>query len=879
MSTSKKEKITPLMIQYHDIRAKNPDVMLMFQVGDFYELFFEDAKKAASFLGITLTSRGKHQGEPIPLCGVPVHALDHYLAKLVRGGFRVAVCDQLEEARPGTVVKRGITQILTPGTLTDSKLLDDKSASYLLSFFPAADRWGLLFGELLSAQLFATVLKAGEESVLASELARFFPDEVLLPNNPLGKKFKKHFDRQGYFTTFGLPDDINEGGAMEAKRWVERQFASESVKAVSECQPIRDAVYNFFSYVRNTQNTALEQFKEVKVYSPDDFLVLDADTQRNLEVVRGLKDGSRRNTLLGLMDKAVTPMGSRTVKKWVVRPLVKQASVERRLDGVQHVLSNINLMRELEEIFRQVGDLERVVGRMALSRATLGDYLVLVGALGVLPSLRNLLLASSCEYLSSMAPWLDGFSPLGKLLMISINDDPSSDWMIKGGFDERLDELRDLINNGGRRIIELERAEQEATGITSLKIRYNQVHGYYIEVTKPNRDKVPERYIRQQTLVGRERFTVPELSKLQSEILSARSEVAKVERDVLERVRLAVMDYGAPLRKLAHTLSTVDALLSFARVAYDNGYVRPSFNDKRDVVIVDGQHPVVAKNLEGSFVPNSTELTDEQSLWIVTGPNMGGKSTYLRQVALISIMAQCGLFVPAKSASLPMLDRIFTRIGASDSVADGRSTFLVEMDETALICSRATENSLVILDEVGRGTSTFDGLAIAQAVVEYVYTKVKARCLFATHYHEITKLKEKFFGIESYHTTSKMTERGIVFLHKVAKGASDGSFGIEVAKLAELPREVIERATKILDELQSSAANYGGLLQGSFVAASGNGQKELRVLKKRVVELEDSLMRNSRLVETIRDVDYDNLSPKQALDLLWELKLKGDGSS
>jgi len=887
------EKLTPLMQQYHTIKQSYTDMLLFFQVGDFYELFFEDAKRASAFLGIALTKRGTCNGKPIPLCGVPIHAVDHYLAKLIRGGFKVAICDQLEEPQPGKVVERGVTQVFTPGTLTDSKLLDEKSASYLFTFFPTEKQWGLLFGELLTAQLFATVLPASSQKLLDAELARFFPDEIVLPAIKNAQMLQSFFQQRGYFISM-MPFDSYDKQLLEhTQQWVHQQFKPGIATCLEENHALLLSFSLFHHYLKKHQEVALEQFRTVHFYQPDDYLFLDAATQHNLELLKNSQDGGRRNTLFAVLDGAVTSMGSRMIKKWLVRPLISQDAIEQRFDAVEIISNNIVLMQQLEELLSKIGDIERIVGRIMLARATLHDYLLICNALSHVPALRQLLQThGQNSLLTPIATSLHNFSVLVDLLKAAFNDDSNQDLIIKRGFDQRLDELCDLIEHGTQQFIALEQQEQQKTRIASLKVGYNQVHGYYIEVTKPNLHRVPDYYMRRQTLSGKERFTIQELQELEHNILAARSEIETVEKAVSDRVKREVLGYSTGLRKLAWALSHLDALLGFARVAYNNGYIRPKINDVRDIIIKAGRHPVVERTLEANFIPNDVFLTDEESLWIVTGPNMGGKSTYLRQVALICIMAQCGSFVPAQSANLALLDRIFTRIGAGDNVAEGKSTFLVEMEETATICTQATQNSLVILDEVGRGTSTFDGLALAQAVVEYIYKEVQARCLFATHYHELTLLKDYFPGIASYYAASKKTQKGILFLYTIMKGVADGSFGIEVAKLAQLPESVIARAQEVLQVLTTTEEHQSEAIAGSLGSSrkSRKGTKSesydneildvaYEQLKKENVQLKasaDQLKQQLRQYEKrlglLEVIDYDELSPKQAFDLLWKFK-------
>ncbi|MFC1841469.1 DNA mismatch repair protein MutS [Candidatus Dependentiae bacterium] len=866
MSEVKNKKVTPLMGQYFAIREQYKDALLFFQVGDFYEMFFEDAQKAAAFLGIALTKRGNMNGEPIPLCGVPLHALDHYLTKLVKGGFKVAICDQLEEPKPGKVVKRGVTQVLTPGTLTDSKLLDEKSASYLFSFFPTQDRWGLLFAELLTAQLFATLLPTENEKLLESEMVRFFPDEILLPQNKLGKAFQSMFKKLGYFTTLDYVDLDDQEYTKQVDHWISKQFNKNTVTTLHDNNSLRYAFYHFYNYVNKNQQGALEHFKSLHFYSPDDFLMLDVSTQKNLELFKNNQDASRRHTLFSLMDKAATSMGSRMVKKWISRPLVKKEAIEQRFDVVQKLVDDIPLHQKIRELLVQIGDFERIVGRIALKRGAFADYIAFTRALEVIPELKNLL----CEHehivlLKIIVSYVKDFDNIYKLLLASLNDDPSKDWLIKAGFDHTLDELRDLVFHSNKKILELEQKERAATGISSLKIRYNKVHGYYIEVTKPNLHLVPDYYIRQQTLVNRERFISRELQDLQGQIVSATSKIDQVEKDIFETIKHDVYQHIVDLRKLAHALAHLDALFSLANVAYDYGYVRPQFNETGQILIEQGRHPVVEAAEQMHFIPNDIVLDDTQSFLIVTGPNMGGKSTFLRQVAIKCIMAHCGSFIPAKSANIALIDRIFTRIGSGDNLAGGKSTFLVEMEETALICKQATKNSLVILDEVGRGTSTFDGFAIAQAVVEHIHTKIGAKCLFATHYHELTALKDRFPAIESYYAASKKGPNGIIFLYKIVRGVADGSFGIEVAKLAELPGSLVCRAHDVLQSIKSKNTGLEEQMGYKGAAETGNLRAKIDNLQRKLEIKEQSL-------KDLENVDYNDLSPKMAFDLLWKIK-------
>ncbi len=853
------------MQQYFEIKANFPDTLLFFQVGDFYELFFEDAEVAARFLGIALTKRGTHNDKPIPLCGVPLHAKHHYLQKLVKGGFKVALCDQLEEAKPGTLVKRGIAEVLTPGTLTDSQLLDEKSSSYLFSLYPGEHEWALVFGELLTAQLWATIIPAGSDRMVESELARFFPDELLIPDIKAAKPLHAFFKKQGYVTT--IVEGSISGGSESLDRWI-GQFPEPQQKACADHASLRLALYYFYAYLSKNQHKSLDQFNQLFLYQPEDFLQLDAATQRNLELARNSHDGSRVGTLLSVMDGAATPMGSRMIKKWIQRPLVKKEAIEQRLDVVAHFVADVMQLQMMQQLLAPLGDVERVIGRIVLGRGQPYDYEALRSCMQSLPALVSCLNSKkNLALLCVIAKHLDQFDSLATYLHNALADDVTSGTIIKTGFDKELDHMRDMINSSNEKLLALERYEQQETGIQSLKIRYNAIHGYYIEVTNPNKDLVPDRYQRRQTLVGKERYTTPELAQLAYDIERSRAHIADKEKQLFNSVKEHVASYASNLRRLAHALAHMDALHGIAKISYNNGYTRPSFTDTRDITIKAGRHPVIESLSDASFIPNDATMNDARSLWIITGPNMGGKSTFLRQNALICIMAQCGSYVPAQYAKLPLLDRIFTRIGAGDNLAAGKSTFLVEMEETASICMQATDRSLVILDEVGRGTSTFDGLAIAQAVIEYLYEQVRARCLFATHYHELTHLSDQKPGIISAYVLSKKTDAGIVFLYKIQEGVADGSFGVEVARLAGLPLQIIQRSEQLLGELSRYEAPHvapARLVSDStyelLTREKDRCARELTELKSRYALLEGAPL--------------DDMTPRQAWDLLWRLKEK-----
>ncbi|MFA6065898.1 MAG: DNA mismatch repair protein MutS [Candidatus Babeliaceae bacterium] len=850
--------LSPLMRQYTEIKNAYPDALLLFQVGDFYELFFNDAVKASAFLGITLTKRGTTStGDPIPLCGVPVHTLDHYLLKLVRGGFCVAICDQLTQAVPGRVVERGVKRVLTPGTLTDSQLLNEKSASYLAIVVKQDTQAALLFVELLTGHMFLTILNIQDASLFESELSRFSPDEIVVPE----ETSEKYIRSLGFFTTSFKHNNAIDDAAFQA--W----YATLSITArdiIDHSTLAHAALVLFYQYIKKNNTYALAACTHLYCYTPDDYLLLDASTQRNLELVKNTYDGTTAHTLFAVLDHAVTSMGSRMIKKWITRPLVKRTALEQRIDAVDYCKTSLMLRQELRELLQGVADIERVVGRFALKRALITDYKHLIKFLTIVPEIAHKLSSASNDMLNKMCNRLGDFDQLRYFLERAIEVASEQESLIKKGFSAQLDQMRVLLNDGAVLIQEIEAQEQERTGISSLKIRYSQAHGYGIEVTKTHVGRVPDDYMRLQTLVNRERYTTERLREVEYNIAHARSNINSLEKEIMESITVEIEKQCSDLKKSAQTLATLDAILGFAHAAYVNRWVKPQFHESRDIIISGGKHPVVSHRLAQDFIPNDTLLTDEQSLMIITGPNMGGKSTYLRQVALISIMAQAGSCVSADSARLPIVDKIFTRIGAADNVAQGKSTFLVEMEETALICRQATSKSLVILDEVGRGTSTYDGLAIAWAVIEYIYFHVQARCLFATHYHELTALTDQHPGMIAYHAASSSTERGILLLHKIIPGVAQGSFGLEVAKKAYIPERIIDRARVIMSELNTQHPPHA--------ASASSTNAYMQELEKTCNALKKEVAQYKKIVAEMQSIDYDALSPRQAFDILWRLR-------
>lgn len=849
--------VTPLMAQYFAIKAEHPHVLLLFQVGDFYELFFDDARTVAHQLALTLTKRGKHQGEDIPLCGIPVHALQHYLSKLVRAGFSIAVCDQMSKPVPGQVVKRGVTRVLTPGTLVDEGLLEEKSSSYLLACSRNGTNVALVFAELVTGQLFATSVVGNDERTLESELSKFLPDEIVVKTNREAAEFAQLFKKSGYRVTSIDEHVFGQGCSPE---WCSTTFGEADSQRFLRDSVLYDALDTLVRYINKNNAAVFNLLNKVHFYQAHDYLMLDLPTQRNLDLIVNSHTGGRDHTLLSVLDHAQTSMGSRLIKKWIVRPLIDKDAISRRQEVVALFHGNISLLHATQQLLKGLSDLERIVGRIAMGRATRQDYLGVKRFLAGAPTLVDILApqAARSVLLESLVAQLYVNVPLFSYLESALSEELGGQNLVKKGFDLELDELREFAENSSNKIVEFEQREVARTGISSLKVRYTDVFGFGIEITKSNYSDVPSDYIPQQTLANRTRYITQELKDLERTILDAKRNVGDVEKKVYESVTREVLQHVTPLRMSAQVLATLDALVAFASIAFEARYVRPEINDEGLISIVGGRHPVVEQVLHGAFVPNDTLLSDQSLVHIITGPNMGGKSTYLRQVALMCVMAHIGCFVPAKTANIALLDRVFTRIGSGDDLAGGRSTFWVEMEETSIICSQATNKSLFILDEVGRGTSTYDGMALAHAILEYFVQHVGARGLFATHYHELCVLADEYPTVKNYSTSCKPTQNTVLFLHKIIPGAAVGSFGIDIAKQAGLPASVIQAARVFLESKRQ---------EKNTACLHSQAQLTLPLIPATVLP-----PRAQQCFDALKAVDVDDLSPRQALDLLFKIK-------
>ncbi len=786
---------TPMMQQYRGIKAKAPDAILFYRLGDFYEMFGEDAEIASPILQIALTGRDAGGGKRIAMCGVPYHALDNYLSKLVNAGHKVAICEQVEDAKNAKgIVKRDIIRLVSPGTLTES--VSERSNHYLASVYQDK-QWGLAFLDLSTGEF--TIFQTPELDVLLTELSRINPAEILLPPE-LMKKSKTWV---GYYCSVRERKTFSDQGLR--KRFGQLTLLQEFPVAAQSAAAL-------WTYLLETMpGVDPTHIIEIKTYRSEDWMFLDQWTRRNLELTESLRGVGKKGTLLSVLDLTQTAFGGRLLKHWIDKPLLLQDEIDRRLNAVEELTIDSFLRKDLFKLLAEVYDLERLMGKVSYGTANAKDLLSLAQTLALLPKIQTLLTSSVAETLKINVPHLNGLDSLVIKLQSALNSNPPLSLrdgnIIKTGYSKEIDELR-LISTGGKEwVAQLENSERERTGIRSLKIGYNKVFGYYIEITHANSTLVPTDYQRKQTLSNAERFITPELKEYEQKIMGAEEKLKDLEYELLLTLRDDVRGYTKAILHIAQVLAEIDVFVSLAEVAVRNHYVRPQIKENGETLIIEGRHPVVEQMLEaGVFVTNDTHMSSNHHLAIITGPNMAGKSTYMRQVALIVLMAHIGSFVPAKSAIITLVDRIFTRVGASDDLAAGQSTFMVEMQEVAHILKYATGKSLIILDEIGRGTATFDGLSIAWAVTEHLvqHPEFNPKTLFATHYHELTQLQDDFPKIFNLHVAVKERGEDIVFLHKILPGRADRSYGIQVARLAGLPKELLQRAKALLLDLEAS---------------------------------------------------------------------------
>jgi DNA mismatch repair protein MutS len=809
---AKDAELTPMMQQYRNVKAELPDdVLLLFRMGDFYELFFDDAVRGAEIMGITLTKRAA-----VPMAGIPYHALENYMPKILEQGVKVAIAEQVEDPKEAKgLVKREVTQIITPGTILNSAVLDADRSNFLVSI--VVDKKGQIgiAGLDISTGDFR-ITQVDSTDLLESELHRLAPSECLI-----SESLNRVWQGEGY------PDTARRVTWTESEDWIfdesvaldllQRHFDVSSLDGFG-CREYPVAIRAagaIMHYAQNNLKRNADNVMSIRPYSSQNHMTVDRVSQRNLELVEPLFAGNKKATLLSVIDKTSTPMGGRLIREWILRPLLNKDEIDARLDAVSVFVDDHMLMVELREALAAVRDIERTISRVNVGSANARDMLVLQRGLNAIPDVKTIIQSADTDsdLLSNILIQLKELPELCDLIERSIEDEPpmtiKDGGIIKKGYHDYLDELLSAATEGKGWIAQIQATEQEKTGIKTLKVRYNKVFGYYIEVSRGQSDNVPETYIRKQTLVNAERFITPELKEIEDKVLGSEEKSKAMQYELFQEIRTQVVAKTADIQDIAKGIAQLDTILSLADVAVQYGYVRPTIHAGQEIDIRDGRHPVVdALLVDQRFVPNDIRLDDvENNLILLTGPNMAGKSTYIRQVALLTLLAQMGSYVPASSATIGLVDRIFTRVGAADDLSRGQSTFMVEMLETANILNNATSRSLIILDEIGRGTSTFDGLSLAWAIAEYVSNQIKARTLFATHYHELTDLARIQYGTQNYNVTVKERGGSVVFLHKIAPGTADKSYGIHVAKLAGLPKEVLKRANAVLEKLEEKSGD------------------------------------------------------------------------
>ncbi|HTA24993.1 MAG TPA: DNA mismatch repair protein MutS [Terriglobales bacterium] len=873
------EPSTPLMRQYAAIKKQHPTALLFFRLGDFYELFFDDAVMASRELQITLTSRNKEKGVAVPMCGVPYHAAEGYISKLIRKGFKVAVCEQVEDPRLAKkLVRREVTRVVTPGTAADSSLNSEEN-NFLAAVAQTGDRAGFAALDLSTGEFRATEFR-GEDAAqrIQDELQQLRPREILYGSAaPL-------FEAREKAAAPGSAPQPRSAGAMWSETplddWIfapdhaipllENHFGVLSLEGfgLAGKPAAASAAGAILYYVRSTQRGTLDHVDRIGFYERQNCLVLDAVTVRNLELIEPLFTGTDDGvTLFRSIDATVTPMGKRLLRSWMLRPSIEPVEINSRLDTVHSQVKELMMREELRRALDGILDLERLLSRVTLETANPRDVLALAASLAKIPAVRSALARFDAERMKTLHGAIDELGDLRGRIEATVVPEPplslSDGGVIQPGVEQELDELRGLSRNSKQYLAQIESRERQRTGIASLKVKFNSIFGYYIEISKANLHLTPIEYERKQTLVNAERYTTPELKEYESKILDAQEKIVEIERRLFAELRSAIAGEARRIRQTALALAEVDVLAALAHIAALRNYCRPKFDESADIEVVGGRHPVIElQDFAGErFVPNDLYLNSTtHTVLVLTGPNMGGKSTYLRQTALAVILAQMGSFVPASSARMGIVDRVFTRIGASDNLARGRSTFMVEMTETAAILHTATQRSLILLDEVGRGTSTYDGLAIAWASVEYIHARTRAKTLFATHYFELTELADQLSGVKNYHVSVKETGSGIVFLRKVEPGPADRSYGIEVAKLAGLPNEVVERAREVLAEHESA--------EQRLTAQLASDERQPRP----PAQLTIFTPLSQPVLDRLREVDLNRLTPLEALNLLAELK-------
>ena len=862
-------KLSPMMEQYFRIKEQHKDHILFYRLGDFYEMFYDDAILASKELELTLTGRDCGQEERAPMCGVPYHSCEGYIARLIKKGYKVAICEQMEDPRLAKgVVKREVIRVVTPGTLVETSMLDEGQNNFIASICPEGEQYGLAVADISTGEIHAAQFTDPDDSTLKNELSRFAPNEIVFHPAFLDKKEMAEFIRNRLSCCAECLRE-EQYDFSEAQRRVLEQFGKSDLSELSlDQRPLAvQAIGGLLDYLTETQMNGVDRLVSLDLYSESQFMALDLTARRNLELTETMRTGEKKGTLLWVLDRTRTAMGKRLIRQYVEQPLLSPAVIGRRLDAVDELYQDTMLRDTVRERLGGIYDMERLMTKIVFGNCTPRDVRTFGAAIAALPALRSCLEGTKSRFLREIYQEMDELTDIADRIGRAIVDDPpitlKDGFVIRDGYSAELDEVRSLVTGSREYLAGIESRERERTGIKNLRIGYNKVFGYYIEVTKSNLELVPADYIRKQTLSTGERYITEELKDLEGRILTASEKMLTMESELFRELREFISGHLFRIQRTAGAVARLDVFASFAESAMQNGYVRPMVDLSGVIRIEDGRHPVVEQLLDGGqFVANSLYLDrGENTVAIITGPNMAGKSTYMRQCALIVLMAQIGCFVPARSASIGIVDGIYTRVGASDDLATGQSTFMVEMNEVADILKNATRDSLLILDEIGRGTSTYDGMSIARAVIEYIADKKKlgAKTLFATHYHELTVLEDSIVGIHNFNIACRKRGEEIIFLRKIVPGGADESYGIEVSKLAGIPDEIIRRAFEILGALES-----------------GNPVNERRSRQPRKPAAEDQLTlaayEKSPVERELEKIDVDSLSPREALTRLYELK-------
>ena len=860
--------MTPMMEQYLEIKNQYKDYLLFYRLGDFYEMFFDDAIAASRAIDLTLTGRDCGEPERAPMCGVPFHAVDTYIGKLIDKGFKIAICEQMEDpAEAKGIVKREVIRVITPGTLIETNLLTESKNNYLCSLYMGEFECGICFCDVSTAEIYATSFSGDNMIARAlNELGTYSPAEVIsnLSATKLAEISSFIVGRLHSMLSDNQPFRFEFDTCLKS---VKNQFEDTLREYDLDNRAIVCAVGAMLDYIKDTQKKDISYINKLNLYSDGQYLEMDVNTRRNLELTETMRTKEKKGTLLWVLDKTRSSLGARLLRKWVEHPLINVSAIVKRQNAVEELYNSFMLREQISELLDNVLDLERLITKIVYGSANAKDLKAVASTLGILPEMKQLLSDCNSDELSRIHDELDLLEDICLLINNSIKEDaPFSvreGGMIADGYNERVDELRAIVTNGDEWKEQIAEREREATGIKTLKVGYNKVFGYYIEVTKSQISFVPDTYIRKQTLSNCERYITEELKEMETKVLGASDKLCALEYDIFCSIRATVAENSTRIQNVASLLAQIDAYYSLATVAVKNRYVRPYIDNTDEIVIKDGRHPVVEQFVNDTyFVPNDTNLNmTTNRLLLITGPNMAGKSTYMRQVAIIVLMAQMGSFVPAVEANISITDKIFTRVGASDDLASGQSTFMLEMTEVAYILRNATKKSLIIYDEVGRGTSTFDGMSIARAIVEYTASKkIGAKTLFATHYHELTSMENEFEGIVNYNIAAKKRGDSITFLRKIVRGSTDDSYGIEVAKLAGIPNEVIRRAKEILSSVEESAKNI-----------KLTDREEIKIEKdESLITFEDML--SEQVIEEIKNTDMNMLSPYECMSLLFDWK-------